>query len=67
MSLTPDVESIGYIVLVTAWVCPAITLPVFGLRLYAALGILKRWHCDDTMMVLAVVRCASPVPHDAPS
>jgi len=47
MSLTPDVESIGYIVVVTAWVCPAITLPIFGLRLYAALRVLKRWHCDD--------------------
>lgn len=55
MALTPDVESVGYIVLVTAWVCPSITLPVFGLRLFAALHVLRQWHFDDTLMVLAVV------------
>lgn len=48
MSLTPNVDSIGYIVLVTAWVCPAIVLPVFVLRVYAALRILQRWHMDDS-------------------
>ncbi|KAK0622753.1 hypothetical protein B0T14DRAFT_564175 [Immersiella caudata] len=55
MSLTADIESIGYIVLVTAWVCPAIVLPVFALRLFAATRVLKRWHCDDTFMVLSVI------------
>jgi hypothetical protein len=55
MSLTADIESIGYIVLVTAWVCPAIVLPVFGLRLFAAIRVIKRWHWDDTFMVLSVI------------
>lgn len=48
MSLTPGIESIGYIVLVTSWVCPAITLPVFCLRIYSAVHIIKRWHWDDS-------------------
>ncbi|KAK5653716.1 hypothetical protein OQA88_8747 [Cercophora sp. LCS_1] len=53
MSLTPAVESVGYMVIVTACVCPAITLPVFVLRLYGALRVLKRWHWDDTLIVFA--------------
>lgn len=48
MSLTPEPESIGYIVYITSWVCPVVTVPVFSLRIYAAVRIIKRWHWDDS-------------------
>ncbi|GAB1315415.1 hypothetical protein MFIFM68171_05625 [Madurella fahalii] len=52
---TPKIESIGHTVILAASLCPAVTLPVLALRLYGSHRILKRWHWDDTFIIIATV------------
>ncbi|KAM7221217.1 hypothetical protein V8F06_003392 [Rhypophila decipiens] len=46
-------ESIGYRLIIVASVFPVVTGVFLGLRLYTAAFILRRWHIDDYLIIVA--------------
>ncbi|KAK1753820.1 hypothetical protein QBC47DRAFT_48216 [Echria macrotheca] len=50
-----DPESIGYQIILAAVLCPVFATSICSLRLYTAHHILKRFHLDDWLIIVALI------------